>query len=91
MSAERSLAVERAMAEDQPNLLSDVATVVVTSAIQNDHPERSKNTMTTQNGTYTRRWGHSTEFNAPNPNEAPVHNENNSNGDSDDDSLPQLS
>ena len=40
-----------------------VPTVVVTSAIQNDHPERSNNTMTTQNGTYTRRWGHSTEFN----------------------------
>ena len=93
--SERSLAVERALAEDQPNLLSDVVpTVVVTSAmlaIQNDHPERSKNTMTTQNGTYTRRWGHSTEFDAPNPNEAPVYNENDSNGDSDDDSLPELS
>jgi hypothetical protein len=93
--SERSLAVERALAEDQPDLLSDVVpTVVVTSAmlaIQNDHPERSKNTMTTQNGTYTRRWGHSTEFDAPNPNEAPVYNENDSNGDSDDDSLPELS
>ena len=92
--SERSLAVERALAEDQPNLLSDVVpTVVVTSAmlaIQNDHPERSKNTMTTQSGTYTRRWGHSTEFDAPNPNEAPVYNENDSNGDSDDDSLPEL-
>jgi len=91
MSTERSLAVERALAEDQPNLLSDVVpTVVVTSAMlafQTDHPERSINTMTTQNGTYTR----TTEFDAPNPNEAPVYNENDSNGDSDDDSLPELS
>ena len=89
--SERSLAVERALAEDQPNLLSDVVpTVVVTSAMlafQTDHPERSINTMTTQNGTYTR----TTEFDAPNPNVAPVYNENDSNGDSDDDSLPELS
>ena len=52
--------------------------------IMNDYPERCANTSLVTGYGYA-------GYASPNPNEAPVYNEDDSNGDSDDDSLPELS
>ena len=50
----------------------------------NDYPERCANTSLVTGYGYA-------GYASPNQNEAPVYNEDDSNGDSDDDSLPELS